>query len=310
MQPPFNKMKKLILILVYGFLIWSCNEQAPTQLLDDTQTTNEEFEVEVLPREQNIFDYASDYDSTGIIEPSQVDYSVITANGIKNTFKNVTIRQAYFETVLLDKSMPLRHKSGRIIGFMSNTNGNVKFNNELASVVQRKISIMKNGIAVDTIAGTMFQLKKRYLFNNPNRFPYGSNVQFEYEKSMMGNHRMSLNIPTPNEISGEIQLEGSRNTRNLKAKLNWNPLSNDNIEIIIGGTRNDKIKIKPLFRIRTKDDGELIIPWSFLRTIPFQEFDQLIISFERVRKNKITNQIIGESLVVSKSIHNIRFEIP
>lgn len=303
-------MKKILIIFVLVISYWSCTEQAPTQLLDDTQTASEQFEVEVLPREQNVFDYSSNYDSTGIVEPSQVDYSVITANGIKNTYNAGTIRQAYFETILIDKTKPIRHSNGRVIGFMSSTNGKVRFSNELASVVQRKISIMKNGISFDTSAGTMFQLKKRYLLNNPNKFPYGSTLKFEYEKSSMGNHKTEIDISTPAEITGEILLNGSKNSRNLEAKLIWNSLNEDKIEIVIGGTRHDLLKVKPLFRIKTKDDGKLTIPWSFLRTIPFREFDQLVISFERVKKSKISNQMIGESLVVSKSIHNIRFEIP
>jgi len=303
-------MKKIILFFALSLIVWNCSEQTPTQLLDDTNTSEEQFEVEVIPREQNTFDYTSNYDSTGIIEPMQSDFSIITANGIKNTFGGYTIRQAYFESVFIDKKMPIMNHRGRVIGFESQASGNVKFNNEAAVVVPRIIRIIKNGLPTDTSAGSKYELRKRYLLNNPLKFPYGSKVQFEYEKSEMGHQRTTFDIPTPAEIIGEINLSGSKNKQNLTVALNWNSASEDKIEIIIGGSRRDKIAVKPIFKLRTKDDGELKIPWKFLRTIPFNEFDHLVISFERIKINKITNQMIGENLVVSKSIHNIRFEIP
>jgi len=156
----------------------------------------------------------------------------------------------------------------------------------------------------------MFVIKKRYLLNIPQNFPYNSSIKFEYEKSAMGNHRTSFDIITPDEINGEIKVSGKKSDKDLKIELKWNAKNSGKIEIIIGGGRKDKLLIKPLLRLRTDDDGLLKLPWTFLRSLPFDQFDYLVLSFERAVKKSFSNQMIGENLVISKSIHNIKFDIP
>jgi len=303
-------MKNAILFIVISVLFSFCSEQAPTQLLDDTASPNEQLDIEVLPREQNVFDYSSDYDSTGIFEPIRQESSVIFANGIKNTYSNITVRQLYMSSVLIDKKMPVFHRGGRIIGYYSTAEGKVKFNNEYAQISDRKVRIMLNGVSKDTSLGKMFVIKKRYLLNIPQNFPYNSSIKFEYEKSAMGNHRTSFDIITPDEINGEIKVSGKKSDKDLKIELKWNAKNSGKIEIIIGGGRKDKLLIKPLLRLRTDDDGLLKLPWTFLRSLPFGQFDYLVLSFERAVKKSFSNQMIGENLVISKSIHNIKFDIP
>lgn len=303
-------MKILNVLIIFWVLFISCTEQAPTQLLDDTTQQDELLDIEVLPREQDIYDYFTEYDSTGIFEPITEESSVIFANGIKNSFENLTIRQAYFSAIMIDKKKPIRHPMGSIIGYNSIAEGQVKFNNEVAKISERKIRMIANGISRDISAGYIFEIKKRYLLNLPSKFPYGSKINFEYKRSGMGNHSTSFDIFTPDEINGEIKISGSKKEKNLNLELKWNKLNQGKIQIIIGAIIANKFGIKPIFRIQTKDDGSISLPWSFLRTLQFSEIESLVVSFERTIKKSSNNSLIGENIVIAKSIHNIKFNIP
>ena len=55
----------------------------------------------------------------------------------------------------------------------------------------------------------------------------------------------------------------------------------NNFSIIIGGIRNSNQQNFPFYRVRTKDDGSFIIPFSLLKNIPRDRFSEVTISVTR-----------------------------
>jgi hypothetical protein len=127
--------------------------------------------------------------------------------------------------------------------------------------------------------------------------------------NIFGGEQVSFDIPTPIEITGNVEILGSRNHDDLRALLQWNRGNTQDVTIVIGARLRDRHIIMPLYGVKTRDDGSLLIPPRFINQIPFQHFDRIVFTFIRRFENTIdTNS--SDLRVSSQSIHSIIVNLP
>ncbi len=73
--------------------------------------------------------------------------------------------------------------------------------------------------------------------------------------------------------------------------------------------RPNQISSIPVYRMKTKDDGELKIPGRYLNQLPLENFEKIVFTFVRSYEGYHDNGN-NELLVSSQSIHSIVIEIP
>ena len=113
------------------------------------------------------------------------------------------------------------------------------------------------------------------------------------------------------EITGSVRVNGNNVVPvSSQLGLRWNAANrSDRIEIIIGGVIPGTADTFPLLSIRTRDDGELNVPQSVIETIPYENFDTIVISFVRQKETSGVDNELGDYYILSQSVHNIRLNI-
>ncbi len=287
----------LILSIITGLV--SCDEPILTEL-DPNETDDFEIELQNSDPDNVVF---TGYDSTGVVIIAPRFSTLISASGIKNSYKGITVKKTFYQAVFFDKNRPVKNRHGRTIGFKTRTLGRVTFDNDSAWVLPLKIRFKENGILEDTTLG--FQHVLFSLPNHPFIFPYSSMVDIKFHPFMGQSTQFSL--PTPAEITGQVKINGRRDINNLRMELTWNGVKRDRIAIIFGGIVKGRDITLPLYKLSTFDDGRLVIPPDLINSIPFDHFDNIVISF--IRRYKFNHQQ-QDNFIVSHSIHNIKLDIP
>jgi hypothetical protein len=291
----------------------ACNEPGPTEL--EREDPDEKLDIELLSPDPNIL--PGNYDSTGTVQQVPKYANIISVNGIKNTFNNNTQKDFYASAEFYDRSDSIKTFNGRLLGFRLRALGRVNFADKLARLVSKRIRFLQSGSIADTSLGFFHELKSWGQgpgpgAGGPNQridFPYNSNIKFEL-LSVLGENAIA-DIPTPAEITGRLRVLGSQAENNLRLELNWDVLSDDRIDIVVGGVNELRREHVPFYRIKNvRNDGRLIIPKELMKNIPFQEFNTLVVSFERIKQSFFSNSTLSDNLIMSKSIHNIRFNVP
>jgi hypothetical protein len=302
-------MKKILtylMIFTSAFILFSCDKPAPTQLVDGT---NDELEVELLNKNLNDQYYNSGSDTSGITQDLTSITNLISISGIKITTKTRTSEFSLAQAMFFDKSKPIRYSNGKLLAYQTITPGTIKFNGTESNIVPYRIKFRDLGILKDTLIGNKYLLYNIYGgYPDPFYFNYDASVSFEFNPSGPGNN-ISFNIPTPPEMYGDVVLEGSKNERNLKAVLQWNAKQEGKISIVIGLIRHGQLLSIPVYRFRTRDDGEAIIPGRLLNVLPLENFEKIVVTFIRSYEGYHTNG--SNSLFASsQSIHSIVIDIP
>jgi hypothetical protein len=297
--------KKYFFLLISLLLINGCDKPAPTQLIQD-----EEFlEVELITNDIDDEIYSSGYDSTGIVyNPSRGFANIVSVSGIKTSYNNINISTSHAQAVFFNRDSPVLSPDGRLIGYETRLLGNLDFNGKRAKHLPFRIRFKNrnNGNHTDTTLGLRHVLHHKP--GNPGddfNFQYNSFVSLDFNP-FTGNP-VNFNIPTAAEINGLLRLE--KNGNNLSGRLNWNAKNAEKFEIIIGGTLRGNGKVFPLYRLRTRDDGALIIPRSLLNQIPLNRFQRLVFSIIRKKELRVSTEN-DDLFILSQSIHNIITDIP
>lgn len=301
-------IKNISLILFALAFISGCDKPLPTELLSVDNGITDELEIELIAQDTEDELYHNGFDTTGIAHNPTIYSNFITVSGVKTSGIIQPVHTSIATAIFFDRSSPIHTPHGRLIGFVTRTPGVVRFNNHQAQRVPYIISFRDHGMLKDTTLGMRYVLSNRKgQQSNQFEFEYFSTVNFRLEP-IIGN-AIEFQIPTPSEIIGSIALAGSRENKNLKAKLNWNKSDSGAIEIIIGALDKRKNASLPLYRIKTRDDGELIVPGRLLTGIPKDKFNRLIFTF--VRKFEL-NRAGGnvEYHILSQSLHTIFVDIP
>lgn len=298
------KISKICLPFVFGLIIWGCEKPAPTELIQSGLSTSDSASIEVVTKNLNDQSAGNGYDSTGVIE-NVTNYSdVIVVSGVKITSNLHTFKLSIAQATFFDKTKPIYDSTGNLFTYRGKFVGGVFFNGYRARIIPYRVSISL--LPIDTSLGSQYILYNRTSFrSDPFVFPYDSTINFKL--NALNGSVYTIDIPTPPEVTGNVKINGSRDNGNLRAVLDWDANPATKMEIIIGGVIGDKTKIIPIYKIKTKDDGEFVVPSNLLNSIPTDRFDKLAISF--IRRYRITGSNNGNSvLVLSQSVHTIIVE--
>lgn len=303
-------MKKLFLyITVLGaFIYYGCDTPGPTELVDNPNESDN-LEVEIIGKDLENEYYSNGFDTTGVTEVVQNYASIISVSGIKLTRDGRTDNISTALTFLFDRTKPFRSPQGNIIGYSTVVPGIIKFNDVTARLTNYRVRYREAGVLIDTVLGKKYELFNinGRAFNDPFIFPYNSTISFSYNPFI--GPSSGFDIITPKEITGNVKLVRLPNQNKIRAELTWQGENVNNFSIILGGVRNSNQQVFPFFRIKTNDDGSLVIPNSILKNIPRDRFNKISITFIR-KYDKLTQIQNTELYVSSQSIHTIIVEIP
>lgn len=298
------KLFKTYLFFFFGLLVINgCDKPAVTELTQDDQ---QQLQVEVLAKDTNDEYYSAD--SSGVVDNLSGYANVITVSGIKITKGSTTVNAAFAQTIFFDKSRPVRRRNGRLLTYYTRLLGNASFNGIEAKSVPYILRYNDTGTLQELTLGVRHVLNSVF----PNQdfgYHYNSFVAFSFDFLFgMGENRFNFNIPTPPEITGAVRLEGKRNNNTLRVRLNWDGKNYPAFQIIVAASVSGSDRIFPLFRLRTKDDGELIIPAELINQIP-PRFNEFMFYFVR-RAEFHSERSNNDFYVLSQSIHRIDIDIP
>lgn len=303
-------MKKyfLYILTALSFSYYGCDKPGPTELVNDSNSSDI-LEAEIISKEIDNEFYSNGYDTSGVTEDLRNYTSIVSVSGIKLTRDGKTDNISVAQVILSDKSRPVYSPNGKLIGYNTIVPGIIKFNSEQARLTNLRIKYREAGVLLDTVLGKkyeLFNMNGRF-FNDQFVYPYNSSIAF-YFNPFIG-QSTSFNIATPKEITGSVKLNKSSTQNQFNAELSWNGESTNNFSIIVGAVRKSNLQIFPLYRLKTADDGNLKIPFSFFKNIPRNTFDKISITF--IRKYESLNQTLRSDLYISsQSIHTIIVDIP
>lgn len=306
-------MKKLFinitLLIILGFFFYGCDSPAPTELVIDPNTiTEDQVDVEIITKDTRDEFYSNGFDSTGVAHRLHKFGSVIVLTGTKISDKRSTIKFSLGVAAFFDRSKPVHNIRGDVVGFRTILPGVVKFNGIKAKIKPLNIKYRNGNTKVDTTLGPIYVVFSGRLNSvDPFGYNFRSNVRFQLIPAV--GTATSFSIPTPEEITGKVTFNGHRADKSLKAVLEWNKSSGQKIEIILGAVVKGSNISFPFYRLKTRDDGRLVVPSQLLNTIPFERFDKIIFSF--VRRFEFNNGSGSNRLkILSQSIHTIIIDIP
>jgi hypothetical protein len=302
-------MKKFLTYLIVStsiFLLVSCDKPAPTQLVDDTDS---DFEVELLNKNIDDQYISSGTDTSGITQDLTGITNLVSVSGIKITDKNRTREFSLAQAFFFDKSKPIKYSDGRLLSYQTITPGTIKINGTEANIVPYTIRYRDKGIPKDTLIGSKYLLYNLFAgWPDPFYYNYSSSMSCEFTP-FIGGSKIDFSIYTPQEIIGTVSIIGSRQGKNLEAKLNWNSTRTGKVSIIIGLMRSNQLTSIPVYKIRTKDNGQLRFPGRYLNQLPLQNFEKLVFTF--IRSNETYYGSGNDVLLTSaQSIHSIIIDIP
>jgi hypothetical protein len=297
-----KKLKIYAVLLIVVFLLFGCEKPAPTELVQNDQSVDDPASVEVITKNLSNDSTGNGYDSTGVTDDVNQYNNVIIVSGVKITSRLVSVRLSIAQAMFFDKSKPFYGTDGRLISYRTRFVGNIFFDGNKARLIPHVI--LSSILASDTSQGLQYVLYSRNLRGDAFIYNYNSQVKFKLV-SLHDSLNYDFNIPTPPEVTGTVDINGTRASGNLRAVLQWDADPGTKMIINIGASAKGNANVIPIYQIKTKDDGKYIIPASLLNSIPVKSFDKLYISF--VRQLKINRK--NEDLVVfSQSVHTIIIE--
>jgi hypothetical protein len=300
-------MKKYLLYLTIfaALLIVRCDKPGPTELVSD-----ETFEVEVLGKDLENEFYSNGYDTSGVPSDYLEYSSYVAVSGIKKSYRGKTDRISSAQAFIFDKSRPFYSASNILIGYYTIIPGIISFNDTPARITNYRIKFRENGLVIDTVLGKkyeLFNLNNRPLLDNFN-FQYNSAIQMTY-KEFLSTTTSSIDIITPRELTGNIKIIRNENSNNFDLEVRWDGDLSSNFYLIVGGIRISGEQPFPFYKIKTNDDGVIVIPASLLKNIPRDKFNRIAVTLVR-KYQKFADVKNGNLFIVSQSIHTIIADLP
>ena len=300
-------MKKIFtyctLLIALALVLQGCDKPAPTELVQNPDGGTD-YELLNDPAGENY--YTSGVDTSGVTQDfSNPDLvNLISLTGVKITANGSTQDYSLAQAFFFNKSQPIYNSSNSIIAYRTWTPGFVYFDGTRARIVDHKIRYHDNGILKETIIG-----KKYFLWSgivDPYVFPYNSSTNF---KLSWVTDSVMFPIKTPKEITGSVLLNGSKDSHNLKAVLHWNAGQNARVLLIIGLIEQGHLFSIPVYKIRTADDGEFIVPGRLINKLPLNRFAKIVFTLVRAEE-KLDGKQDNLLFISAQSIHSIVLDIP
>ncbi len=293
---------KYIIIFISFLIVNGCDKPAPTELTHD----EEQIEVEVITKDTNDEFYKAD--SSGVVEDLNRFVNIISISGIKITSGPTTIITAFAQAIFFDRSRPIHRGNGKLLAYHTRVLGSAKFNDVEAKLFRYAINYKDGDVVKEVNLGFRHVLNSLFPGQDFN-YQFNSSVAFNFDLlPIFGGNSFGFDIQTPSEITGNVRFEGNRRDNTLKAILRWNGEHHPKFEIIVGASVDSSRIVFPLFRLKTNDDGELVIPPNLINRIP-SWFDKVVFSL--VRKIDFYNEGNDNDLyILSQSIHSLVINIP
>jgi hypothetical protein len=191
-----------------------------------------------------------------------------------------------------------------LIGYKGRFVGNIFFDGNKARITLRSLL---SSLLSDSSQGFQYVLYNNDLKGDAFVYKYNSHINFK-QVSLLDSVYSDFDIPTPPEVIGTINIDGTRASGNLKAILLWNADPDTKMIIDIGASPINKINVIPIYQIKTKDDGRFVVPADLLNSIPPKKFDKLYISFVRQLKTNHKDNNGSNLTIFSQSVHTIIIE--
>lgn len=309
-----RKNDYMVLILL-AFLLIRCGQPLPTELItDDMQTLNDDLTVEVLSPDPGEVDYSNGYDSTGMVGFVPKDFfNIISFSKVTDEYRGMTRLQDFAVAIFFDKTQPVKTPHGRLIGYKTRKAGTVFFNGDSAKTTFLHVRFFDGGMPRQVLLGPKHELRKNLLDHSQSPIAdYNTYLNVKLKPDLFPDRIVEGDIPVPQELNAVLKIRGSKNDDNLELILNWNKSgAKRKIEIIIGGVRKGTDERMPLLRVRTKDDGKVIIGRQIINSLPFDRFSHIVITLIRRFENTDVADINNNKiLVTSQVIHNLIFDVP
>lgn len=308
-----KKIKYLILSIPLISLV-SCGDPSPVEFTDNTSTT-ETINVGIVPAKPSTYVYSNGYDSTGIVEPFIDKSTIVNVSGIHNSNYDSFAEGAFYFALFNDKTKPVMGPNNSVVGYKSKSVASVFFNNIPAQAEFNRMKMMnQNHSAVDTSLGFKYVLSNgmghgMHGGGMINSFPYGSSINVRINDGV--NPSYQFDLPTPDEIIGQVKLQGAVSTNNLSMEISWSGRANDSVNVIIGTVNKSSSDANPLFLFKAANTNSLKVPWSILEKIQFSQSKFLVVTLiKRIIKGISYNAVLKDSYIASQSIHNIKVDIP
>ncbi len=291
-------------IITFSILLMQCQEPGPTELVSGLTDQSDEIQIELLSPEPEKNVYSNGYDSTGVTT-SIPDYStLISLTHVKNSYKGITSKFGYSNTIFYNRNKPVYNLSNELVGYQSEILGRVMFNSDTARVLFNRISYLENGIRKDTVVGF-----RHAWFSRDPEDVLKPNIRISFIP-FIGREKSFL-MEQPVEINGSLARRGEPGTDDFEVILSWNPdkSGSGELEFIIGAKRRNNGEKFPFYRIKTRDDGRLLIPGNILKSIPRDRFSAIIFTLYRKKISSSQDNNLNDVYLLSQSIHNIGIEI-
>jgi len=297
------KKKFTYLFSLFALVLMSCEKPSPVELDEGQSYQSDPLEVEVLAQNPVEDLYSSDPDS-GLIMSAPPDPrfgSQVIITRSKTSEGNVTREVTLGEAVFYDLNAPVVNEYGKTVAFKTRAVQLVKFKLALAREIPFHFRYLTRNGVVDSLLGPKFLVMRRNnILGDLFQFDYGSETEVEIKK--FGAPIEHYTVATPAEITGEVT-KGTRPNGLEILTATWNPENSFSVHIVLSGVAVQTLHIVPLFRITTRDDGNLIIPANLLASIPAARFNKLIVTF--VRQSESLNESTDEKLLFrTQSVHN------
>jgi hypothetical protein len=299
-------MKKLFTycaaFFLLGLILVSCDKPAPTELINDT---NSETDYELLndPSSDNYL--TTGMDTSGITQDFSNLVNLISISGIKITANgstnNLSLAQAFF----FDKNKPIKNSGGNVIAYETILPGLVFFDGVMARLVDHKIRYHDQGGPMETTIGKKYLLWSGSI--DPYTFPYNSSTNFKL--NLWSGDSVMFPIQTPAEINGRVQISGHKNSKDLKALVQWNAGNENRVIIVISLIKHGQLFSIPIYKIRTADDGIFRVPGRLLNELHLDEFAKIIFTLVR-SKEKLDGKENNKLFLSAQSIHSIVLDLP
>jgi hypothetical protein len=271
-------------------------------LVQNDQSVNDPASVQVITKNLSNDSTGNGYDSTGVTDDVNQYDNVIIVSGVKITSGLISARLSIAQAMFFDKSKPFYGSDGSLIGYKTRFVGNVFFDGNKARLIPHLI--LSSILSPDTSQGLQYILYNKDLKGDAFAYDYNSQIEFKLV-SLRDSLNYDFTIPTPPEVTGTVDINGTRAAGNLRTVLLWDANPATRMIIDIGASAKGKNNVVPIYQIKTKDDGKFVIPSNLLNSIPAKRFDKLYISF--VRQLKVNHK--REDIVVfSQSVHTIVIE--
>lgn len=276
-------MKKnfLVLLLFLPFLIGSCDKPSPVELSSGEQQPDDPIELIVLNQNPSEELNSTEPDSGFVFLPPPTFRFGAHIVVVKSTTKERdSVKRANLgQGVFYDLSSPINDDNGKLISYTTLPVQFIRFQNVTARESGHTVRYRNNRQVKDTMTGPKYILLRRPgALGDPFDFDLNSTITIDIKKFSVPMERFT--IATPQEIKGDVELL-TRNNGTKVLNLKWNTLNRGTVDIVLSGISVVSQRAVPLFRIRTIDDGKLIVPTSIMSAIPAGNFSKLAVSFLR-----------------------------